>query len=202
LLPEEIPSVPTLTLTSEPDADRLLSENAFALLVGMLLDQQIAMEQAFVGPQRLEERLDGPLTPATIAASSPDELEARFREKPALHRYPGSMAKRVHALATELVETYDGDTTAIWREVEDGRELKRRLTALPGFGDQKARIFVALLGKQCGVTPEGWREAAGEYGEDGYRSIADVTGPETLAKVREWKQARKAEAKAAKAARA
>jgi uncharacterized HhH-GPD family protein len=193
--------VPTLTLTSEPDADRLLSENAFALLVGMLLDQQIAMEQAFVGPQRLAERLGGSLDPATVAATDPDELEQRFREKPALHRYPGSMAKRVHALAAELVETYDGDAAAIWRDVEDGHELKRRLTALPGYGDQKARIFVALLGKQCDVTPDGWRDAAGEYGQDGYRSIADVTSPETLAKVREWKQARKAEAKAAKAAR-
>jgi uncharacterized HhH-GPD family protein len=194
--------VPTLTLTSDPEADRLLSENAFALLVGMLLDQQIAMEQAFAGPQRLADRLGGSLDPATVAATDPDELEARFREKPALHRYPGSMAKRVHALATELVETYDGDAAAIWRDVEDGRELKRRLTALPGFGDQKARIFVALLGKQCDVTPAGWQEAAGEYGQDGYRSIADVTSPETLAKVREWKQARKAEAKAAKAGRA
>jgi uncharacterized HhH-GPD family protein len=193
--------VPTLTLTSDPDADRLLSENAFALLVGMLLDQQIAMEQAFAGPQRLAERLGGTLDPATVAATAPDDLEARFREKPALHRYPGSMAKRVHALATELVATYDGDAAAIWRDVEEGRELKRRLTALPGFGDQKARIFVALLGKQCDVTPAGWQEAAGEYGQDGYRSIADVTSPETLARVREWKQARKAEAKAAKAAR-
>jgi uncharacterized HhH-GPD family protein len=191
--------VPTLTLTSDPAADRVLSENAFALLVGMLLDQQIAMEQAFAGPARLEERLGGRLDPATVAATDPDELEARFREKPALHRYPGSMAKRVHALATELVETYDGDAAAVWQDAEDGRELKRRLTALPGFGDQKARIFVALLGKQCDVQPDGWREAAGEYGEEGYRSIADVTSPETLAKVREFKQARKAAAKAAKA---
>jgi uncharacterized HhH-GPD family protein len=194
--------VPTLTLTSEPAADRLLSENAFALLVGMLLDQQIAMEQAFVGPHRLAERLGGTLDPVTVAATDPDELEQRFREKPAIHRYPGSMAKRVHALAVHLVDEYDGDAAAVWHDAEDGRELKQRLTALPGFGDQKARIFVALLGKQCGVTPDGWREAAGDYGAEGYRSIADVTSPEALAKVREWKQARKAEAKAAKAARA
>jgi uncharacterized HhH-GPD family protein len=192
--------MPTLTLTNEPEADRLLSENAFALLVGMLLDQQIAMEQAFVGPHRLAERLGGTLDPASVAATGPDELEERFREKPALHRYPGSMAKRVHALATYLVEEYDGDAAAVWRDVADGRELKRRLTALPGYGDQKARIFLALLGKQCGVTPQGWQEAAGEYGEEGYRSIADVTSPETLAKVREWKQARQAAARAAKAA--
>jgi uncharacterized HhH-GPD family protein len=192
--------MPTLTLTNEPEADRLLSENAFALLVGMLLDQQIAMEQAFIGPHRLAERLGGTLDPATVAASDPDELEARFREKPALHRYPGSMAKRVHTLAMDLVERYDGDAAAVWQDVDDGAELKRRLTALPGFGDQKARIFLALLAKQCEVRPAGWQEAAGEYGEEGYRSIADVTSPETLAKVREWKQARKAEAKAARAA--
>ena len=192
--------MPTLTLTGDPDADRLLSDNAFALLVGMLLDQQIAMEQAFAGPQRLAERLDGPLTPATVAATDPDRLEAHFREKPAIHRYPGSMAKRVHALATTLVEDYDGETEAVWRELADGRELKRRLTALPGFGEQKARIFVALLGKQCGVTPDGWREAAGDYGQEGFRSIADVVDQQTLLKVREWKQAKKARAKAAKAA--
>jgi uncharacterized HhH-GPD family protein len=190
--------VPTLTLTSDPDADRVLSENAFALLVGMLLDQQIAMEQAFVGPARLQERLGGTLTPAAVAATDPEELEARFREKPALHRYPGSMAKRVHALAVDLVDRYDGDAAAVWRDVEDGAELKRRLTDLPGFGEQKARIFVALLGKQCGVTPPGWQEAAGEYGQDGYRSIADVTSPETLARVRAWKQERKAATKAAR----
>ncbi|MEX2503523.1 MAG: HhH-GPD-type base excision DNA repair protein [Egicoccus sp.] len=188
--------MPTLTLTGEPDADRLLSDNAFALLVGMLLDQQIAMEQAFAGPARLAERLEGPLTPATVAALDPDRLEEVFRVKPALHRYPGSMAKRVHALATTLVEDHDGDTEAVWRDAADGRDLKRRLTQLPGFGDQKARIFVALLGKQCGVTPDGWREAAGDYGLDGHRSIADVVGHESLLEVRAWKQAKKARAKA------
>jgi len=191
--------MPTLNLTGEPEADRLLSDNAFALLVGMLLDQQIAMEQAFVGPQRLEERLGQPLTPATVAAVEPDRLEELFRQRPAIHRYPGSMAKRVHALASALVEEYDGDTEALWHDVADGRELKKRLTDLPGYGDQKARIFVALLGKQCDVTPDGWREAAGDYGQDGYRSIADVVDPDTLLKVREFKQAKKAAAKAAKA---
>ena len=188
--------MPTLTLTGEPDADALLSENGFALLVGMLLDQQIAMEVAFVGPHRLAERLDGRLDPATVAATSPEELEELFRQKPALHRYPGSMAKRVHALATELVASYDGRAEALWEDVEDGRALLRRLKGLPGFGDQKARIFVALLGKQCGVRPDGWQEAAGAYGDEGYRSIADVTDPETLERVR----ATKREAKAAKRA--
>jgi uncharacterized HhH-GPD family protein len=188
--------MPTLTLTGDPDADRLLSDNPFALLVGMLLDQQIAMEVAFAGPARLAGRLDGDLTPATVAATELDELEARFREKPALHRYPGAMAKRVHALARHLLEEHDGDAAAVWADVETGDELRRRLTALPGFGDQKARIFVALLGKQCGVTPDGWRRAAGEYGEPGHRSIADVTDEASLAEVRAWKQARKAEARA------
>lgn len=192
--------MPALTLTGDTSADALLSENAFALLVGMLLDQQIAMEAAFVGPYRLAERLGAELTPAAVAALDPDDLEARFRQKPAIHRYPGSMAKRVHALAAHLVEHHDGDAAAVWNEATTGAELYDRVAALPGYGDQKARIFVALLGKQCGVTPDGWREAAGEYGQDGYRSIADVTDQETLAKVREFKQARKAAAKAAKAA--
>jgi uncharacterized HhH-GPD family protein len=191
--------MPTLTLTGDAPADELLSDNAFALLIGMLLDQQIAMEVAFVGPARLAERLDGPLTPAAVAALDPGTVEAAFRQKPAIHRYPGSMAGRVHDLATHLVEHHGGDAAAVWSEATTGRELLARVKALPGFGDQKARIFVALLGKQCDVTPEGWREAAGEYGEEGRRSIADVTDAATLAEVREWKQARKAAAKAAKA---
>lgn len=186
----------TLTLTGEPDADALLSDNAFALLIGMLLDQQIAMEVAFVGPQRISERIDGPLDPATIAAMDPADLEEVFRQKPAVHRYPGSMARRVHALATHLVEHYDGDAEAVWRDATTGSDLKRRVGALPGYGDQKARIFVALLGKQCGVTPDGWREAAGDYGQDGHRSIADVTDAASLAEVRAFKQAKKAAAKA------
>ena len=187
--------MPSLTLTGDPAADTLLSDNAFALLTGMLLDQQIAMELAFVGPHRLADRLGGHLEPATVAATDLDDLEGLFRQKPALHRYPGSMAKRVHALATHLVEEYGGDASAVWADVSDGPELKRRLGALPGFGDQKARIFLALLGKQCGVTPDGWRDAAGDYGLDGHRSIADVTDPEALDAVRTWKQAQKAAAK-------
>jgi uncharacterized HhH-GPD family protein len=188
--------MPTLTLTGEPSADELLSDNAFALLVGMLLDQQISMQLAFVAPARLAERLDGPLDPATIAALDLDTMEALFREKPALHRYPGSMSKRVHALATHLVEHHDGNAAALWEDAEDGADLLRRLKALPGFGDQKSRIFVALLGKQCGVTPAGWRDAAGDYGLEGYRSIADVTDEQSLESVRAFKQAQKAAAKA------
>ncbi|MEX1177015.1 MAG: HhH-GPD-type base excision DNA repair protein [Nitriliruptor sp.] len=193
--------MPTLTLTGDAPADELLSDNAFALLIGMLLDQQIAMEVAFVGPRKLADRLGGELTPAAVAATDPEQLEAHFRTKPAIHRYPGSMAKRVHALATTIVEDHGGDAESVWREAASGDELLARLQALPGYGEQKARIFVALLGKQCGVTPTGWREAAGEYGEEGYRSIADVTDERTLAEVRECKQARKAAAKAEKAER-
>jgi uncharacterized HhH-GPD family protein len=184
--------VPTLTLTGDDDADQLLSDNGFALLVGMLLDQQISMELAFVGPHRLAQRLDGDLDPATVAEQDPETLEELFRDKPALHRYPGSMAKRVQALAAHLVEHHDGRAEDLWEQAADGRDLLRRLKALPGFGDQKARIFVALLGKQCGVQPDGWREAAGDYGQDGYRSIADVTDAQTLEQVREFKRAKKA----------
>ncbi len=186
----------TLRLTDDPDADALLSRNPFALMVGMVLDQQIAMELAFLGPHRLAERLGGELTPARVAAVDPEELEEAFRTKPALHRYPGSMAGRIQALAAAIVEGYDGDAARIWQDVDSGRALKRRLTQLPGFGDQKASIFLALLGKQCGVPPDGWQQAAGDYGLDGYRSIADVTDPDSLAKVREAKQAAKAAAKA------
>ena len=190
-----------LRLTGDDEADRLLSDNPFALLVGMLLDQQIAMEVAFLGPARLAERLDGQLDPATVAATDPDELEALFRAKPAIHRYPGSMAKRVQALAEHLVAHHGGDAADVWERAEDGRALERRLRALPGYGEQKARIFIALLGKQCGVRPDGWEAAAGAYAELGYRSIADVTDPGSLQRVRESKQAAKAAAKAAKAAK-
>ncbi len=187
-----------LTLTGDDQADRLLSENAFALLIGMLLDQQIAMEVAFLGPHRLAGRLDGPLTPAALAGTDPETLEELFRTKPAIHRYPGSMAKRVHGLATHLVEHHEGDAAAVWEGAEDGADLLRRLKALPGYGDQKARILTALLGKQLGVQPAGWEAAAGAYAEEGYRSIADVVDQETLQRVRESKQAAKAAARAAK----
>jgi uncharacterized HhH-GPD family protein len=186
-----------LRLTGDEQADRLLSENPFALLVGMLLDQQIAMEVAFLGPARLAERLDGPLDPATVAATDAQALEALFRTKPAIHRYPGSMAKRVQALAHHLVEHHGGDAAEVWEGAGSGRELERRLRALPGYGEQKTRIFVALLGKQCGIRPEGWEQVAGVYAEPGFRSIADVTDEGSLQQVRESKQAAKAAAKAA-----
>jgi uncharacterized HhH-GPD family protein len=191
--------MPSLHFTGDADADRLLSDNPFALLTGMLLDQQIAMEVAFLGPWRLQERLGEALTPAGVADREPEELEELFRTPPAIHRYPGSMATRTHALATHLVEHHGGDAAAVWEGAADGRDLKRRLLALPGYGDQKARIFIALLAKRCDVAPDGWEEAAGAYAEPGYRSIADVIDADSLQQVRESKQAAKARAKAAKA---
>ena len=190
--------MPTLSLSQDPDADALLSEDPLALLLGMLLDQQIPMEKAFTGPHVLRTRM-GSLDAATIASYDPEEFAALVGRTPAVHRFPGSMAKRLQDLCRALVEHYDGRAQAVWEDVPDGRELLRRLEALPGFGKQKAQIFLALLGKQLGVQPPGWREAAGGYGEDGaLKSIADVTGPETLQQVRAYKQSVKAAAKAAK----
>ncbi|WP_050067371.1 HhH-GPD-type base excision DNA repair protein [Rhodococcus sp. RD6.2] len=189
----------TLHLAGDPDADALLASNPLALLIGMLLDQQIPMEVAFAGPRKLDERLGG-LDVHTIAEMDEEAFLAICATPPAVHRFPGSMGKRVQDLCRFLVEHYDGDTTAIWTEGDpDGKEVLKRLKALPGYGDQKARIFLALLGKQIGVQVPGWREAAGAYGEDGSRrSIADVVDDQTLAEVREFKKAAKAAAKAAK----
>lgn len=187
-----------LHLTGDPAADELLSTDAFALLVGMLLDQQVPMEWAFHSPHELKERLGGRLDPADVAGADPDELAAVFSRPPALHRFPGSMAARTQALAQALVDGYGGDAAALWATAATGGELYRRLKGLPGFGDQKARIFLALLGKRLGVQPQGWEEAAGPYAADGFYSVADVVDPESLAKVREYKKARKAAAKAAK----
>lgn len=185
-----------LNLTGDAEADRLLSEDLFALLSGMLLDQQISMELAFAGPKKIAERMGG-FDVTKIAESDLDEFVELCVQKPAIHRYGGSMAKRVHALAQYVVEHYDGKTERIWAEGNpDGKEVLKRLKALPGYGEQKAKIFLALLGKQLGVQPPGWQQAAGAYGEDGSRrSIADVTGPETLAEVRAFKKAAKAAAK-------
>ncbi|MFG2181048.1 HhH-GPD-type base excision DNA repair protein [Streptomyces abikoensis] len=188
-----------LRLAQQEDADALLSRSPLAALVGMLLDQQIPMEWAFTGPYTIARRLGhDDLDAHEIAAYDPEAFAALCAEKPAVHRYPGSMAGRVQQLCRYLVEHYDGDASAVWSGVGSGRELLERLQALPGFGKQKAQIFLALLGKRLGVTPEGWREAAGSYGEAGsYRSVADITGPETLAKVRAYKQEMKRAAKKA-----
>ena len=191
-----------LPLTGDPDADRLLEGDPLALLIGMLLDQQVTMEKAFHSPYDLKERLGGRLDANEIAAMDPDELRTVFAERPALHRFPGSMAGRTLDLAKALVEHYDGRAERVWETAKDGDELLANLKALPGFGEQKAKIFIALLGKRMGVAPPGWQEAAGFYGEHGCYSAADVDGPDSLAKVREYKRAAKAEAKAkAKAAK-
>lgn len=180
-----------LPITGDDEADRLLDEEPLALLIGMLLDQQVPMEWAFRSPHRLRERLDGPLDAATIAGTGEDELAALFREKPALHRFPGSMARRTRALCRHVVERYDGDPARIWDEVDDAAELRRRLAELPGFGEQKVKVFIALLAKRFGVAPDGWEEAAGEYADDAPRSVADVDRPEAVDRVREWKRAEK-----------
>lgn len=186
-----------LQLTQDPVADALLSEDPFALLVGMLLDQQIAMEVAFAGPRKIADRLGG-LDARLIADADPERFAAVCAQTPAVHRFPGSMAKRVQDLAREIVERYHGDTAGLWTEGDpDGLEVLRRLKALPGFGEQKARIFLALLGKQYGVTPKGWRAAAGDYGRDGtHMSVADVVDKGSLDQVRAYKKKMKA-AKAA-----
>ncbi|MFE0804396.1 HhH-GPD-type base excision DNA repair protein [Streptomyces sp. NPDC058812] len=191
----------TLHLAQDPEADELLGRSPLAALVGMLLDQQVPMEWAFKGPSTIARRMGAEdLDAHDIAAHDPEAFAALLSDKPAVHRYPGSMAGRVQQLCRYLVETYDGDAEAVWRGVPTGKELLKRLQDLPGFGKQKAQIFLALLGKQLGVHPEGWREAAGAYGEPGsFRSVADITGPESLTKVRAHKQEMKAAAKAAKA---
>lgn len=186
----------SLHLTGDDAADALLTDNPFALLVGMLLDQQIPMETAFAGPAKLRDRL-GVIDPAAIAGYDPEKFLAAFRETPAVHRFPGSMAARVQALAAAVRDEWDGDTTAIWtKDSPDGAEILRRLQELPGFGAQKAAIFLALLGKQRGLTAPGWREASGHYGEEGsFRSIADITDADSLQRVRAAKKAAKAAAK-------
>ncbi len=189
----------TLRLAQQPEADALLGRSPLAALAGMLLDQQVPMEWAFSGPWTIAQRLGrDDLDAHEIAAHDPEDFAALLAQKPAVHRYPGSMAKRLQQLCQYLVEHYDGDAAAVWQGVDTGDELLTRLNDLPGFGKQKAQIFLALLGKQFGVAPEGWRRAAGPYGEDGcHRSVADITGPESLDKVRAFKQEAKRAAKKA-----
>lgn len=186
----------TLHITGDTDADRLLTDDPLALLIGMLLDQQVAMETAFAGPLKIRERV-GSVDAATLASYDPDALVEVFKETPAVHRYPGSMAGRVQSLCKAIEQEWGGDAAAIWtKDDPDGPTVLKRLKALPGFGEQKAKIFLALLGKQYGFTGARWREAAGAYGEEGsFRSVADIVSPESLAKVREHKRAMKAAAK-------
>lgn len=185
-----------LCLAQEPGADALLEDDPFALLVGMLLDQQVPFETAFAGPKKIADRMGG-LDAAKIADYDPDKFAALCSERPAVHRFPGSMAKRIQALAQIIVDRYDGDAAGLWKAGKpDGQELLRRLKGLPGFGEQKAKIFLALLGKQYGVTPTGWREAAGDFGKAGaHLSVADIVDAQSLGKVRSYKKQMKAAAK-------
>jgi uncharacterized HhH-GPD family protein len=186
---------PAIPVTSNDEANQLLIESPLALLVGMLLDQQVPMEWAFLGPWTLRGRLGGTLDAAALAAMSEEEVEQLFREKPALHRYPGSMAKRTHALCQFLVEHYDGDAGAIWRDGPDGPELYRRLRERPGYGDEKTRIFMAILVKRLGLKVKGWEEAAAPFSDDVPRSVADIDSAEGFARVREFKKAKRAAGK-------
>lgn len=186
-----MPKNALLPLTGDPDADRFISTDPLALLIGMVLDQQVPMERAFHSPFDLRERLGGKLEAADVAARDPEELVAMFSAKPALHRFPGSMAKRVQELCRQLVEDYDGQADRVWKTATTGEELSRRLRALPGFGEAKAKIFLALLAKRLGVQPPGWEQHAADWA-----SIADIDSPEALAQVREAKRAAKAAAKA------
>jgi uncharacterized HhH-GPD family protein len=218
-----------LWLAQEPEADQLLSDNPFALLVGMVLDQQVPLETAFRGPKKIADRMAasdlhrvahdqqvpmetafagpkkiadrmGSFDAGEIADYDPDKFAALCSEKPAIHRFPGSMAKRIQTLAQIIVDRYDGDAAGLWVAGDpDGNELLRRIKGLPGFGEVKAQIFLALLGKQYGVTPKGWRAAAGEFGQAGtHTSVADIVDAQSLGKVRSYKKQMKTAAKAAK----
>jgi uncharacterized HhH-GPD family protein len=186
----------TFFITGDAEADKLLHDEPLALLLGMLLDQQVPMEWAFGAPAKLRDRLGGDLDASRIAAMDPDELDVIFRDRPALHRYPGSMAKRAHQLCQALVDDYDGDAAKVWSDAATGDELTRRLEALPGFGGEKAKIFLAVLAKRLDVKPTGWEAAAAPFSDDVRRSVADADSPAHLEEVRAFKKAAKAQGKA------
>jgi uncharacterized HhH-GPD family protein len=191
--------MPELCLAQRADADALLSSDPLALLIGMVLDQQMPLEWAFTGPLTLTGRLGHDLDVKELADFDPEALAKIFATPPAIHRFPGSMAGRVQQLCRLIVSDYDGDPTGIWTGAKNGDELRKRVEALPGFGAHKAKIFVALLGKQYGVTPRGWRDAAGDFGKKGtLLSVADIIDGATLLKVREAKKAAKAAVKLTK----
>ena len=183
-----------INITGDPAADKVLDESPFALLAGMMLDQQYPMEHAFRGPAKILDRF-GSLDPEAIASADPEEFAAMAATTPAIHRFPGSMSAKLQELARIVTEEYDGDASRIWTEATDARDLLKRMMALPGFGKQKAQIFVALLAKQRGVRPEGWEAVVGDYSLDGYRSVADVVDGASLQKVRDFKKQKKAAAK-------
>jgi uncharacterized HhH-GPD family protein len=184
-------------ITGDAHADQVLTDSPFALLVGMMLDQQYPMEHAFRGPAKVLDRF-GSIEPADIAAADPERFAELCSTPPAIHRFPGSMAARLQELARIIVDEYDGDASRIWTDASDGKDLLKRVQALPGFGKQKSQIFVALLAKQLGVRPEGWEQVVGAYAEVGYRSVADVVDAASLQKVRDHKKEMKAAAKAAR----
>jgi uncharacterized HhH-GPD family protein len=181
-------------ITGDEHADQVLTESPFALLCGMLLDQQFPMERAFAGPAKVLDRF-GNLEPDQIAAAEPEQFASLCSEPPAVHRFPGSMAERIQAVAQIVVERYDGHAERIWTEAADAGDLLERMTSLPGFGQQKSQIFVALLAKQLGVRPEGWEAVVGDYSQEGYRSVADVVDAASLEKVRAYKKEKKAAAR-------
>lgn len=185
-----------IQICQEPAADALLESSDFALLIGMMLDQQYPMEHAFRGPEKIRTRL-GSFEVDAVAHTAPEKFAALAAETPAIHRFPGSMAARTQEIAQIVLEQYEGDTARLWNEATDGKDLLKRITALPGFGKQKGQIFVALLAKQRGVRPEGWEKVAGDYALEGHRSVADVVDADSLQKVRDFKKAKKAAAKQA-----
>ena len=182
-------------ITGDPDDDRLLVEDPLALTLGMLLDQQVPMEWAFRSPARLRERLGGQLDAAAIAAMGPDAVADVFSQKPALHRFPGSMGKRAHALCQHLVDHHRGDAAEVWEGAADAADLSARVKALPGFGEEKAMIFIALLAKRFDRAPAGWEAVAGPFADDQPRSVADIGSEAELHDVRAWKKAKKAAGK-------
>jgi uncharacterized HhH-GPD family protein len=187
-------ATPHIPITGNPDADQLLVDDPLALLLGMLLDQQVPMEWAFTGPYTLQERL-GHLDPAKIAAMPVEEFVEVCRAKPAIHRFPKSMGERVHAACEHVVEHHDGHAERIWTDAPDARAVYDRLREVPGYGDEKAKIFVAILAKRFDVRPEGWEEVAGPFADDTPRSVADVSSEQALLEVRQWKKAQKAKKK-------
>ncbi len=186
----------SLYLSGDPEADRLISEDPLALLIGMVLDQQVPLERAFSSPRDLRRRLGGELDAGMIASMAPDDLAAIFSERPALHRFPAANAERVHQLCRTIVRDYGGDAATVWTGAKDGADLMKRVRALPGFGEQKAKIFVALLGKQLGLRVQGWQEVSRPFGDPGTSySVADIRDPATLARVRAYKAQMKAAAR-------
>lgn len=186
-------STVVIPITGDEVADQLLADEPLALVLGMLLDQQVPMEWAFRSPARLKERLGGTLDAGSIAAMAPADLEAVFKITPALHRFPGAMARRTHDLCQRLVDTYGGEAATVWTGANDAADLWDRLRALPGFGEEKSAIFLALLGKRLRVAPSGWEAFAGPFADDSPRSVADIDSRDAFDRVRAWKKAQKAQ---------